>query len=254
MVGIQSAVSVWPQEVQPLPPKRYGGRGRPPLLPRRTPKRQPSSVKALAQSLPTSAFQTLSWREGTNATLSGRFAAVRVRPAGGNLGRARLWPAQWLLIEWPAGEPEPTKYWLSTLPEHTSLDELVSVAHLRWRIERDYQELKQELGLGHYEGRGWRGFHHHASLTIAAYGFLIAEQLTTRAAQDGKKNSIRSLLQRQVPVLPADYLPRGSPARATTRVRLHHHAAPPDQRSARQTSSALPVLRRGKRNPALVTQ
>ena len=254
MVGIQSAVSVWPQEVQPLPPKRYGGRGRPPLLPRRTPKRQPSSVKALAQSLPTSAFQTLSWREGTNATLSGRFAAVRVRPAGGNLGRARLWPAQWLLIEWPAGEPEPTKYWLSTLPEHTSLDELVSVAHLRWRIERDYQELKQELGLGHYEGRGWRGFHHHASLTIAAYGFLIAEQLTTRAAQDGKKNSIRSLLQRQVPALPADYLPRGSPARATTRVRLHHHAAPPDQRSARQTSSALPVLRRGKRKPALVTQ
>ncbi len=119
---------------------------------------------------------------------------MRVRHAGGNLGRARLWPQQWLLIEWPAGEPEPTKYWLSTLPEHTSLNELVSVAHLRWRIERDYQELKQELGLGHYEGRGWRGFHHHASLTIAAYGFLIAEQLADRCRRGRQKKLHRSLL------------------------------------------------------------
>jgi SRSO17 transposase len=114
--------------------------------------------------------------------LSGRFAALRARHAGGNLGRARLWPLQWLLIEWPAHEAQPTKYWLSTLPEHTALNELVAVAHLRWRIERDYQELKQELGLGHYEKRGWRGFHHHASLSIAAYDFLIAEQLITRAS------------------------------------------------------------------------
>src|SRR5512134_2788048 len=220
MVGITSTVSVWPPGVEPLAPKPYSGHGRPPVSPRRTPRRQPSSVEALARSLPASAFQTISWREGSNETLRGRFAAVRVRHAGGNLGRARLWPQQWLLIEWPAGESEPTKYWLSTLPENTALDELVSVAHLRWRIERDYQELKQELGLGHYEGRGWRGFHHHASLTIAAYGFLIAEQLLTRAAKDAKKNSIRSFLQRQAPALPADYNPRGSPARAKARIGL----------------------------------
>jgi SRSO17 transposase len=83
---------------------------------------------------------------------------------------------EWLLIEWPQGEAEPTKYWLATLPEEISFEGLVDVAKLRWRIERDYQELKQELGLGDYEGRGWRGFHHHATLCIAAYGFLIAER------------------------------------------------------------------------------
>jgi len=220
MVGIKSTVSVWPPGVEPLAPKPYSGHGRPPVSPRRTPRRQPSSVEALARSLPESAFHTISWREGSNETLRGRFAAVRVRHAGGNLGRARLRPQEWLLIEWPAGESEPTKYWLSTLPEHTPLDELVRVAHLRWRIERDYEELKQELGLGDYEGRGWRGFHHHASLTIAAYGFLIAQQLLTRAAKGGKKNSLKSFIQRQAPALPADYVPRGSPARAKARVGL----------------------------------
>jgi SRSO17 transposase len=220
MVGIKSTVSVWPPGVEPLAPKAHSGRGRPPVSPRRTPRRQPSSVEALARALPASAFQAISWREGSNETLRGRFAALRVRHAGGKLGRARLWPQQWLLIEWPAGEPEPTKYWLSTLPEQTPLNELVSVAHLRWRIERDYQELKQELGLGHYEGRGWRGFHHHASLTIAAYGFLIAEQRISRGAQGAKKNSIGSFIQRQTPALPTDYLPRGSPARAKARVGL----------------------------------
>jgi SRSO17 transposase len=230
MLGITSVVSVWPEGVQPLPPKRYSGSGRPPVMPRRTPKRQPRSVKALAQSLPARAFQNISWREGSNDTLSGRFAAVRVRHAGGNLGRARLWPQQWLLIEWPAAEPEPTKYWLSTLPEETSLNDLVNVAHLRWRIERDYQELKQELGLGHYEGRGWRGFHHHATLTIAAYGFLMTEQLTARSSRGSKKNSIRRYLQRQTPALPANYIPRGSPARAKTHARLDHDDALPNQR------------------------
>jgi SRSO17 transposase len=82
------------------------------------------------------------------------------------------------LIEWPDGEAEPTKYWLSTLPQDISFRTLVDFAKLRWRIERDYQDLKQEVGLGHYEGRGWRGFHHHATLCIAAYGFLISERET----------------------------------------------------------------------------
>ena len=209
-VGVTSAVSVWPPGVEPLPPKPYRGLGRPPVMPRRTARRQPMSVKALALSLPAQAFKTIRWRDGSNEPLSGRFAAVRVRHAGGNAGRARLRPLQWLLIEWPADAQEPSKYVLSTLPDDTSLEELVRAAHQRWRIERDYQELKQDFGLGHYEGRGWRGFHHHASLSIAAYGFLMTERLLTSAVAGEEKKSI----VRQVPALPADYVPRGSPASA----------------------------------------
>lgn len=187
VVGITSALVVWPPGVEPLPPKRYGGMGRPPVVPRRTPSRQPVNVKELAHSLLASAFTTLSWREGSSETLSGRFAAVRVRHAGGNTGKARLRPEQWLLIEWPADDPDPLKYYLSNLPADTALAQLVAYAHMRWRIERDYQDLKQELGLGHYEGRGWRGFHHHAALAIAAYGFLLSERLPTGAAVSAPK-------------------------------------------------------------------
>ena len=190
VVGITSAVVVWPPGVEPLPPKPYSGMGRPPVMPRRTAKRQPVSVKALAQSLPDSAFQNISWREGTNERLTGRFAALRVRCAGGNVGKARLLPQQWLLIEWPADQVEPEKYYLSTLPETTALNDLVRAAHMRWRIERDYQDLKQDLGLGHYEGRGWRGFHHHASLSIAAYGFLMAQRLKV-----GSDAQIKALIE-----------------------------------------------------------
>ena len=118
-------------------------------------------------------------------------------------------PLEWLLIEWPEGEEEPTKYWLSTLPEDVSLEELVRVAKMRWRIERDDQELKQELGLGHYEGRGWRGFHHHATLAIAAYGFLMATRLEGGGAE--KKTGLPTA------ALPEDYRPRGSRADAEAR-------------------------------------
>jgi SRSO17 transposase len=210
-VGVTSAVVVWPPGVEPLPPKLYGGTGRPPVMPRRTTRLQPMSVKALALSLPAQAFHTISWREGTNEPLSGRFAALRVRHAGGNAGKARLRALEWLLIEWPAGDAEPSEYLLSTLPEDTPINELVSAAHQRWRIECDYQDLKQDFGLGHYEGRGWRGFHHHASLCIAAYGFLMAERLIADKPVGGKKN----FALRQVPAFPADYIPRGSPARAS---------------------------------------
>ncbi|WAC70743.1 IS701 family transposase [Roseateles sp. SL47] len=224
VVGVTSAVVVWPPGVEPLPPAPYSGNGRPPVMPRRTPELQPLSVKSLAMSLPASAFQTISWREGTNHTLSDRFAAVRVRHAGGNSGKARLRAQQWLLIEWPHGQAEPTKYFLSTLPATTSLNELVSAAHQRWRIERDYQDLKQDFGLDHYEGRGWRGFHHHAALCIAAYGFLMAERLTAEKPIGGKKNfAIRAL-----PDLPKDYVPRGSsPARSAPRVDVNHVLAAP---------------------------
>jgi SRSO17 transposase len=219
VVGITASVVVWAPGIEPLPAKRYGGRGRPPVVVRRTRARQPVSVKDLAQGLSAHAFQTISWREGTNDTLSGRFAAVRVRHGGGNIGKARLHPEQWLLIEWPAADAEPLKYYLSNLPEDIALNELVSQAHMRWRIERDYQELKQELGLGHYEGRGWRGFHHHASLSIAAYGFLVAERLAADKPVSAKKNFVI----RQMPALPADYIPRGSPARAAPRGRLDRY-------------------------------
>ena len=251
-VGITSAVVVWPPGVQPLPPKRYSGVGRPPVMPRRTAGRQPVSVKALAQSLPARAFRTVTWREGTNAPLSGRFAAVRVRYAGGNTGKARLRAEQWLLIEWPAHEAEPSKYFLSTLPADTPMEELISVAHQRWRIERDYQDLKQDFGLGHYEGRGWRGFHHHAALSIAAYGFLMAERLVADQPVGGKKNFIA----RQVPAISNDYVPRGSPARAAPRQTLDRNPAAHTELRIDRASRTVPLLRSNKRNnkTTLVTQ
>jgi SRSO17 transposase len=238
VVGITSAVVVWPPGLEPLPPKPYGGLGRPAVMPRRTAKRQPVSVKALAQSLPGSAFQSISWREGTNERLSSRFAAVRVRCAGGNPGKARLLPEQWLLIEWPANQAEPEKYYLSTLPKAAALNDLVRAAHMRWRIERDYQDLKQKLGLGHYEGRGWRGFHHHASLSIAAYGFLMAQRLKAGSVAGVKKNFI----ERQMPAVPRNSIPRGSPARAASRGGLDHNTAPASERSAGKYPGTLPSL------------
>ena len=250
LVGITSAVVVWPPGVEPLPPKPYSGMGRPPVMPRRTAKRQPVNVKTLAQSLPDSAFHNISWREGTNERLTGRFAALRVRCAGGNVGKARLLPEQWLLIEWPTDQAEPEKYYLSTLPQTTALNDLVHAAHMRWRIERDYQDLKQDLGLGHYEGRGWRGFHHHATLSIAAYGFLMAQRLKAGSDVGGKKN----FAQRQVPAVPDDYIPRGSPARAASRRKLDHNAALSVGRGPRSRTGTLPALQLSKSAPAFVTQ
>jgi hypothetical protein len=145
---------------------------------RRDGKHQPISVKQLALELPKRAWRTIKWREGTAEWLSSRFARVRVRIAHRDYQLTQGRPEEWLLIEWPEGEDEPTKYWLSTLAKDISFRRLIDIAKLRWRIERDYQELKQEFGLGHFEGRGWRGFHHHATLCIAAYGFLISERET----------------------------------------------------------------------------
>jgi SRSO17 transposase len=173
VVGIQSTATVWEPGHVPLPPKpTKGGKARPLNRLRRDEEHPPVSVKEIALSLPSSAFKSVPWREGSRQKLSSRFAAVRIRPAH----RDQPYVEEWLLIEWPKGVAEPTRYWLSTMPTATSLKNLVRMAKHRWIIERDYEELKQELGLGHYEGRGWRGFHHHATLCIAAYGFLVAER------------------------------------------------------------------------------
>lgn len=153
---------------------------------RRNPEHKPLSAKELAHSLPASAWRTVTWRQGSNAPLSSRFAAIRVRPSHREYWRSAPRSEEWFLAEWPQGDNEPTKYWLSTLPEDTTLEDLVDQANLRWRIERDYQELKQEIGLGHYESRGWRGFHHHATLSIAAYDGS-AYMAYTRALMEFRK-------------------------------------------------------------------
>lgn len=173
-VDVRSDTTVWAPGTFPLPPKKWNGRGRKPTNLRRTAGRRPKSVKHIATHLPKTAYQTVQWREGTAKTLSSRFAAVRVRAAHGETRVQR--PEEWLLIEWPQAEKKPTRYALSTLPPETSLEELVRIKHLRWRIERDFEELKQELGLDHFEGRKWLGFHHHGALCIAAYGFIAAER------------------------------------------------------------------------------
>ena len=177
---------------------------------RRDDKHRPVTVKALALSLPKRAWRTIAWRDGAAEPLRSRFARLRIRAAHRDDWLAELRPEEWLLIEWPKDENEPTKYWLSTLPQNIAFPDLVDFAKLRWRIERDYQELKQEVGLGHFEGRGWRGFHHHATLCIAAYGFLISERATippsaSRSVQDFPETCVTH-----------GYRPRGAAARART--------------------------------------
>jgi SRSO17 transposase len=251
VVGVTGQLTVWPPGHAPLPPEPYSGRGNVPTRLRlgEAKQQRPMSVKELAFEVDPSQWLSVEWREGTNFTLRSRFARVRVRAAHRDQQRTELRPQEWLLIEWPEGHKEPMKYWLSTLSEDTSLQRMVLEAKMRWRIERDYQDLKQELGLGHYEGRGWRGFHHHASLSIAAYGFLMVQQL--RHPQGvGKKNAAR----REEPALPTHYKPRGSPAHAAPRPIVHHDFAAAYRRSVAQDIAPLPVLPARKRKATLVTQ
>jgi len=175
-VGIQSSTTLWPPGVEPLPPKQWSGRGRRTSAIRRDGEHQPVSAKQLALDLLKDAWRWVTSRDGTNTKPASRFAAVRVRPAHRDYQRSTPRPEEWCLIEWPLDEAEPTKYFLSTLGATTSCRALVNATKLRWRIERDYQDLKQELGLGHYDGRGWRGLHHHATLCVATYGFLLSER------------------------------------------------------------------------------
>jgi len=204
IVGIQKDTTVWIKGEGPLPPAPYCGRGKRPKRLRLDPEHPPIEVLELAIRLADSDWHMVSWREGTNEELTSRFARVRVREAHRYDRRSELPPEEWLLIEWPEGEDKPTKYWLSTLPEEIPLKDMVDLAKLRWRVDRDYQELKQEVGLGHFEGRGWRGFHHHGALCIAAYGFLVAERSAFPPSGVGDRPAFRQ------PQVPEGYRPRGS--------------------------------------------
>ena len=206
VAGILPSTSVWTEGKKPLRRKAWSGRGRPPTRLRRSARHRPVQVKQLALSLAAKAWRPIKWREGSADWLASRFARLRVRPAHRDYNRTTARAEEWLLIEWPEGQQVPTKYWLSTLPQDMTLARLVELAKLRWRIERDYQELKQEVGLGHFEGRGWRGFHHHATLCIAAYGFLISERETIPPSGQ------RAVARFQAPALPPGFRPRGAAA------------------------------------------
>jgi SRSO17 transposase len=230
VAGIQSGDIVFDPDAEfepDRPAPREGRRGEPDVR----------SVKQIALRLPTRAWRDVTWREGTNEALSSRFARLRVYPAHRRPEGEAL-REEWLLIEWPEGEAEPAKYWLSTLPADIGFERLVELAKLRWRIERDYQDLKQEVGLDHFEGRSWRGFHHHASLSIAAYGFLISERETIppsgpRVAGPGSQAA-----------LPDGYRPRGAadPHRAA-HPQLHRHDAPTSRRRSGQATAPMSLLR-----------
>lgn len=203
-LAVRSTTTVWALERQPLPPKPWKGKGPRATRMRRDQAHQPITVQQLAQALQERAWREVVWREGSKEALRSRFAALRVRPAYGDDRKGGLQPEQWLLIEWPAGAEEPSGYWLARLPANFSLKRLVGISKHRWVIERDYEELKQELGLAHYEGRNWRGFHHHATLCIAAYGFLMAER--SRFSPSAR---IHDLGLRTAPISP-HFRPRGA--------------------------------------------
>jgi len=195
------------------------------------PKPKRVSVEALARSLPKHAWRTITWRDGSNAKLRSRFARVRVRAAPIR-GEARF-AEETLLIEWPKDEAAPTKFWLATVDHDTPFRDLVDLAKLRWRIERDYQELKQEIGLGHYEGRTWRGFHHHGTMSIAAYGFLISERERIPPSGPDRAAAIEK------PALPTGYRPRGAPDPAPApRSELdRHHSSPVGRRDCSEPTT-----------------
>lgn len=228
-VGVRPATAVWWDAHQPAPVATKPKGGRPRTRLKRDADHRPIGVLELAQALPRRSFRTLTWREGTAEPLRARFARLRVRAAHGDRPREE----EWLIIEWPKGETEPTHYWLSTLPADLFFPELVAILKMRWMIERDYRELKQELGLGHYEGRNWRGFHHHASLCIAAYGFLMRERLA-----GSKKNSARF----EAPPVPEGFRPRGTGSDAAARSLVDRHPPLPLGARHRPIPWSVPLL------------
>ena len=235
-VGVKPATTVWWGEHQPLAPTRAGAR----LMRDQT--HQPISVRDLARALPGRAWRSVTWRQGSAGPLSSRFARVRVRAAH----RDRARDKEWLIIEWAEGAEEPAHYWFSNLAASIAWQPMIDTVMGRWRIERDYEELKQQFGLGHYEGRNWRGFHHHASLCIAAYGFLILERL-----RGGEKKSARL----KAPALPEGWRPRGGArTQATSSARIDRHLPVPAGPVHRQSPVLVPLLRKPQQGAMLVTQ
>jgi SRSO17 transposase len=177
VVQVPGTISAYTEDVVPetVP---YPGRGQPSKPRYRQPR---SSLRQLVLAAGERAATTVAWREGADGQrLGSRFVALRVRPAGVQLRRVARGgelPVRWLLAEWLPGEPEPVKYWLANLPETTPLQQLVHLAKLRWRVEHDYRELKDALGLDHFEGRSWQGWHHHVTLVSVAHAFVTLERL-----------------------------------------------------------------------------
>jgi SRSO17 transposase len=177
VVQVPGTISAYPQQVAPEPVP-YAGRGRRPLARYR---QRRSSLRQLVLAAGAQTATTVAWRQGADGEqLASRFVALRARPAGVRLRRAtggEELPVRWLLAEWPQSEPEPVKYWLANLPEATPLQQLVGLAKLRWRVEHDYRELKDALGLDHFEGRSWQGWQHHVTLVSVAHAFVTLERL-----------------------------------------------------------------------------
>ena len=170
VVGVSGVPTIWRPGVTPVVPNTPTV-GRPPTRPKA--KQSPVSLSAFARDLNATQFRTVSWRDGSKGRLRGRFYAARVYSAERHTKKIRpaLKPI-WLMVEDTGEEKRPFKFYFSNLPESTSLRRLATLIKLRWRVERDYQELKSEIGLDHFEGRTWRGFHHHATLCAVAHGFL----------------------------------------------------------------------------------
>ena len=176
VLAVKSSTSALPEDAEPHRPG-YRGTGRPPAARYRRPF---GSVAALAGAADPDLWQNVEWREGTRGPMRSRFLAIGVRPANVKLRRADpdgQLPIRWLLAEWPEGKAAPTDYWLSNLPADTAIEQLVALAKLRWRVEQDYRELKDALGLDHFEGRSWPGWQHHVTLVSVAHGFLTTERL-----------------------------------------------------------------------------
>lgn len=171
-VGIDSTLKVLAADVDLGRVPKPSGRGRPPSRPRKV-RAGAKSPSVREWALDHAAdFRNVTWREGTKGKMTSRFAAWRIRPAHKLSAGKEPLSACWLLAEWPQDTPHPTKYFFSNLSPSTSLKRLVATAKSRWWIEHSYRELKDELGLDHFEGRSWRGWHHHVVLVLLAYAFL----------------------------------------------------------------------------------
>jgi SRSO17 transposase len=170
VVGVSGVPTIWRPGIAPGVPDAPKP-GRPPSRPKA--EESPVCLSDFARELGAKQFRAVSWREGSKGRMNGRFYAARIYSAERRTKKTRpeLKPI-WLIIEETGEAKRPFKFYFSNLPEGTSLKRLVALIKLRWRVERDYQELKGEIGLDHFEGRNWRGFHHHATLCAVAHGFL----------------------------------------------------------------------------------